>query len=159
LRNTGCVIALAGVLLLSVGQGWAARPTPDLPPIRLIEVFTTADQNVPGTQSLQPGQSDAAPIIKVYTVDSIARFERRLSEHLPGAAEPAQRIVTQRLARLDQATSRQLEEAATGLAKAVQYGIDRLPAMVIDGRWVVYGLTDPAIALKHLQAWQAEQRR
>jgi len=145
-------------MLLTTGQGWATLPAAGPHPIGLIEVFTTSDQVIAGIQDLKSDWADSAATLTVYAVDGIARFERALSEQLPGAPGPAQRLVAQRLARLDQAASRQLQLAATGLAKAAQYGVDRLPAIVIDGRWVVYGLTDVRAALEHLHAWQAGRR-
>ncbi len=51
-----------------------------------------------------------------------------------------------------------IQNAAVGLAKAIQYGVDRYPAIVFGGEVVVYGLTDLSPALDHYQAWQAENR-
>jgi integrating conjugative element protein (TIGR03757 family) len=46
-----------------------------------------------------------------------------------------------------------MQRAAMGLAKAVQYGVDRYPAIVFDGQVVVYGITDLEAALQHYRAW------
>ena len=51
------------------------------------------------------------------------------------------------------------KNAAIGLAKAVQYGIDRYPAIVFDGRVVVYGVTDLVEALDRYKAWRWEPAR
>ena len=51
------------------------------------------------------------------------------------------------------------KNAAFGLAKAVQYGVDRYPAIVFEGRAVVYGVTDLVEALNRYEAWQREQTR
>ena len=48
-----------------------------------------------------------------------------------------------------------VQNAAVGLAKAMQYGIDRYPAIVFDGKAVVYGLTDLNSALDHYRTWRA----
>ena len=53
----------------------------------------------------------------------------------------------------------QVKNAAIGLAKAVQYGIDRYPAVVFDGRVVVYGVTDLVEALDRYEAWEQEVAR
>ena len=53
----------------------------------------------------------------------------------------------------------QLENAANGLLKAKQYGIDRYPAIVFDGRAVVYGITDIQAATQRYRQWQAGEPR
>ncbi|MBY8168139.1 TIGR03757 family integrating conjugative element protein [Vibrio fluvialis] len=40
-----------------------------------------------------------------------------------------------------------LKNAARGVAKAYQYGIKGVPAIVIDGRYVIYGTSDVKLAL------------
>ena len=47
-----------------------------------------------------------------------------------------------------------MQRAAMGLAKAVQYGVDRYPAIVFDGQMVVYGVTDLEAALQYYRAWR-----
>jgi integrating conjugative element protein (TIGR03757 family) len=47
-----------------------------------------------------------------------------------------------------------MQRAAIGLTKALQYGIDRFPAMVFDGQCVVYGVTDLGQALRQYHRWQ-----
>jgi integrating conjugative element protein (TIGR03757 family) len=49
------------------------------------------------------------------------------------------------------------KNAAFGLAKAAQYGVDRYPAIVFDGRAVVYGVTDLVDAVERYETWQREQ--
>ena len=46
------------------------------------------------------------------------------------------------------------KDAAIGLAKAVQYGVDRYPAVVVNGTAVVYGVTDLVEAVARYQAWR-----
>ena len=47
-----------------------------------------------------------------------------------------------------------MQASATALAKAMQYGVDRYPAIVFDGQAVVYGVTDLKAALVHYQMWR-----
>ena len=47
---------------------------------------------------------------------------------------------------MDVGLSGELENAAIGLVKAMQYGLDRYPAIVFDGQFVVYGMTDRVAA-------------
>jgi integrating conjugative element protein (TIGR03757 family) len=51
-----------------------------------------------------------------------------------------------------------MHAAATALAKAMQVGVDRYPAVVFDGEAVVYGVTDLTFALEQYRAWQARRR-
>jgi len=49
--------------------------------------------------------------------------------------------------------------AAIGLQKASQYGIDRYPTIVLDGRSVVHGVTDVGEALRQYRVWQGAAPR
>jgi len=151
-------IARAWALLLMVGPGVVAQSAADPQPIRLIEVFTTQDAAVTGTRNINSHPVVREATVEVYTVDGIARFESRLSRNLPVDPRQAERIVLKRLQQRDAGSRRQLQHAATGLARASQYGVDRLPAIVFDGRWVVYGVTDLATARSHLHSWQVRSR-
>ena len=57
------------------------------------------------------------------------------------------------------AAPRTVENAAKGLVQAMQYGIDRYPAIVFDGKAVVYGITDVRAATQRYQQWQAGEAR
>ena len=92
----------------------------------------------------------------VYVIDRIHRLQRELSDDLPADSESAKKLVLQRYQRMDMQLSTELENAAKGLVQAMQYGIDRYPAIVFDGQAVVYGLTDINAATQLYQRWQAE---
>jgi integrating conjugative element protein (TIGR03757 family) len=47
-----------------------------------------------------------------------------------------------------------MQRSSIGLAKAMQYGINRYPAIVFDGQAVVYGVTDLNAARAHYQTWR-----
>jgi len=64
----------------------------------------------------------------------------------------------QRIQQLDEQARASIQNAAVGLAKAMQYRVDRYPAIVFDGKVVVYDLTDLRTALDHYQTWQAVNR-
>ena len=92
----------------------------------------------------------------VYVIDRINRLQQELSEDLPVDSESAKKLVLQRYQRMDMQLSTELENAANGLVQAMQYGIDRYPAIVFDGQAVVYGLTDINAAIQLYLRWQAE---
>lgn len=121
----------------------------------VIEVFTTSEQPVVG------GEHEQLPTatVTIYVVDGLERFESGLSEGLPADPYAAKAEALRRIQHLDDARTAPAKDAAFGLAKAVQYGVDRYPALVFDGRAVVYGVTDLVEALDRYEAWQREQTR
>ncbi len=114
-----------------------------------IEVFT---------DSLHPAESDAAAT-SVYVIDRIDRLQQALSNGLPADPDTAKQTALRHLQRVDVGLSGELENAAIGLVKAMQYGLDRYPAIVFDGQFVVYGMTDRVAATQLYREWQAGERR
>lgn len=94
----------------------------------------------------------------VYKVDRIDRLQQALSESLPSDPETAKQAALHRFQRMDSQISRELENAAKGLVQAMQYGIDRYPAIVFDGKAVVYGVTDVKAATRICEQWQEEDK-
>ena len=74
--------------------------------------------------------------------------ERALAEARRRMATPAGRAALARIA-----------SAAAGNALASRLGIEKLPAVVVDGRYVVYGVRDVARAVERIKAWRAEAAR
>ncbi|MCP4994626.1 MAG: TIGR03757 family integrating conjugative element protein [Gammaproteobacteria bacterium] len=96
--------------------------------------------------------------LHVYKLGSIQRFETQLSNNLPTDPNQSKQIALQYIQQLDEQTTASIQNAAVGLAKAMQYGIDRYPAIVFDGAVVVYGLTDLSAAADHYQTWQEKNQ-
>lgn len=119
----------------------------------VIEVFTTSEQRVVGAEH----ERLKTATITIYAVDGLVRFEAGLSEGLPTDPEAAKAEALRRIQRLDDARMAPAKNAAVGLAKAVQYGVDRYPAIVFDGQAVVFGVTDLVEALDRYAAWHREQ--
>jgi integrating conjugative element protein (TIGR03757 family) len=95
----------------------------------------------------------------VYRLDRIHVFQENLSRNLPSDPDDAKTLVLQRFQGMDRQLSRDLENAAKGLVKAMNYGIDRYPAVVFDGRAVVYGVTDLDAAADHYRQWAGQGAR
>ena len=121
----------------------------------VIEVFTTGEQPVVGGEH----ERLRTATVTIYAVDGLERFESGLSEGLPADPDAAKAEALRRIQHLDEARMGPAKNAAFGLAKAAQYGVDRYPAIVFDGRAVVYGVTDLVEALDLYEAWQREQTR
>jgi integrating conjugative element protein (TIGR03757 family) len=131
------IIALAGVFsgVAIAGDDFSS-----------IEVFT--DSRTP----VRNNHSSAT----VYKVDRIDRLQQVLSEGLPSDPETAKQAALHRFQGMDAQISSELENAAKGLVQAMQYGIDRYPAIVFDGKTVVYGVTDVQDATRIYEQWQEE---
>ena len=121
----------------------------------VIEVFTTSEQRVVGADH----ERLRTATITTYAVAGLERFESGLSEGLPGDPAAAKAEALRRIQRLDDARMAPAKNAALGLAKAVQYGVDRYPAIVFDGHAVVYGVTDLVEALDRFETWRRDQTR
>ena len=139
-------------LLFVLSQVTQAEKWSGMLPTR-IEIFTTADQPISAMDTVVQQYPDI--VLRVHKLDAIKQTEGKLSEGLPADPDKAERLVLTRLQRLGKTTLGELEQSATSLAKAVQYGVVKYPAIVIDGAFVIYGLTDLAVALTHYRHWQA----
>lgn len=78
----------------------------------------------------------------VYLLDGLQLLEAQLSQGLPATEAEAAQVARERVQRLGGQLQQRAANAAQGMVLATQYGIDRIPAIVIDGRAIVYGMTD-----------------
>ncbi len=124
----------------------------------LIEVFTTTDLTVAG-EGVKESLSESRKLnLQVFELDGIQRIETMLSKGLSVDPDESRRVVLERFQRLREEDRKLLRNAAMGLVKAAQYGVDRYPAIVFDGKIVVYGTTDVRLALFQYQQWQEGQK-
>ena len=126
--------------------------------LRQIEVFTSTDKQVAETPSLVKSKGVSEIELQIYQLDGIQRFETKLSSNLPTDPDRSKQIALQRIQQLDKQAIAAVQNAAVGLAKAMQYGVDRYPAIVFDSEAVVYGLTDLSSALDQYRTWRAGGR-
>ena len=138
----------AVVALLVVSAAQAAQSVVGHP--RLIEVFTSAYSPVTDDAAVSQQRDYRDIELQIYEMDGIQRMETQLSKGLTADPEQAKLVALQRIQPLDEASRARMQRAATGLARAVQYGVDRYPAIVFDGKVVVYGVTDLNAALRSL---------
>jgi integrating conjugative element protein (TIGR03757 family) len=124
-----------------------------------VEVFTTTDLPVTGEANIsqQPGCSGIET--QIYDLGGIQHIEARLSKDLTADHAQSKQVVLRRIQKLNKADSARMQHAAIGLAKAMQYGIDRYPAIVFDGKTVVYGVTDIGNALHLYRQWREGQKQ
>lgn len=126
------------VFSTSIAQAdFGERPT--------IEVFTTSVRPMLITESARRHVLG----VMVYQLDGLEHFETYLSQQLPRETTAAETEALRRLQHIDFLRLEAAKNAARGLTLATEYGIDRVPAVVFDGRAVVYGVTDVEIAIAH----------
>ena len=144
-----CLVSLA----LFADNTFAGQAGSHLPLV--VEVFVSDKHTIIGADIAAPDSNSRQPVIVVYKINAIQSIERDLSANLPVEPQQSKEIVLHRIQRLGEQTRSRMQSAAMGLAKAMQYGIDRYPAIVFDSQAVVYGVTDLKAALGFHQAWRA----
>ena len=112
-----------------------------------VEVFKLGGQKLSGV-------GDAT----VYEVDRLQAITERLSIGLPADARRAGEIARARFDAMPDAEQAELQHAARVVGQAAHYRIDKVPAIVFDGRAVVYGVTDVARARTIYRRWQEGRR-
>ena len=140
------------LLILAGNVVQAARNDAATP--QLIEVFASTDLPITVGAAINADVASSKNDLQIYELDGIQRIEAKLSKDLSADPEQSKRIVLQRLQKLGAADRAQMQRAAMGLSKVVQYGVDRYPAIVFDGQMVVYGVTDLEAALQYYRAWR-----
>ena len=113
---------------------------------RATEVWVITDRAHPVT-----GQTD-----RHILLDGVTQLESELATGLPSEADTAAGIVQQRLS--DGGTGLQRRFAATyqGVTDAWSLGITKIPAVVVDRRFVVYGEANVAHAVARIEQHQRE---
>jgi len=121
-----------------------------------IEVFTSTAYPVPSTVSVNY-PSKPSTVVHYYVIDHIDRLQRVLSEGLSAEPKQAKQQVLDRFQALSQSHTKSLENTAKGLAQALHYGVDRYPAVVIDGEFLLYGMSDVTEAMNYYRQWCEER--
>lgn len=113
----------------------------------LISPLAAADVLVV-TDSRHPIQSMGGE--RVIELDLPARIEAELSAGLPADPGQAEAIMQQRLREGNETLQRRIGRAYQGVADAWGLGIAKIPAVVVDRRYVVYGEPDVARAVARI---------
>lgn len=100
----------------------------------------------------------APATVRVIRLDAPATLQSALSAGLPKDPAGAAQAVRERLRTDGGALSRRLSEAYQGVVEAWNLGILKLPAVVMDGRFVVYGDADVAHALSLIEQFRGATR-
>lgn len=146
-RLTACIAVLTALLAV-VTPATAQQPDQDLyEGVMTVEVF--ANTAMPVTPSTSPHYA-----LSIYRLDAMNNLEAQMNEGMPQDEAEARLWVANNEARLRQMIQPMVASAVNGLARAQRYQIDRLPAVVINQRYVVFGYVDVDQALI---AWRDSQ--
>lgn len=107
------------------------------------------------TDGRHPVQTPAG--VRIIELDQATRFEVELAAHLPADPQQAAAVVRQRLHDGGEALQRRIGQAYQGVADAWGLGIVKIPAVVVDRRYVVYGEPDVARAVARIDAYRSSQ--
>lgn len=114
------------------------------------ETWIVTDRNHP-----VQAPSDA----RVILLDDSERLEAKLSEGLPADQLKAIAIMQQRLQSNDaKRLQRDLVTAQQNLVDAWSVGVTRVPAVVVDRKYVVYGETNVLAAKQRIEQWRGQER-
>ena len=96
----------------------------------------------------------------VHVLDARDGHAEAFGADLPDEPERALAEARRRMATAEgRAALARVAAAAAGNALAGRLGIEKLPAVVVDGRYVVYGVRDVARAVERVEVWRAEAAR
>lgn len=119
-------------------------------PVATADVLAISDAAHPLTNSVGA---------RVVLLDAPERLEQQLSEGLPADPRQAVAIMQQRMRSASaQQLGRDLAKAHQDVADAWSLGVAKLPAVVVDRRYVVYGQPDVAAAVASIERYRSSGR-
>ncbi len=105
------------------------------------------------TDSRHPAPAPAG--VRVIELDQPVRIEAELTARLPAEPAQAEALVRQRLRDGGADLQRRIRQAYQGVADAWGLGIVKIPAVVVDRRYVVYGEPDVAHAVARIDVYRS----
>ncbi len=94
--------------------------------------------------------------VTIHDLTAAERMEQQLAQGLTGTSEQARVQLNRRFETMGRKTvEAQLKQAFQAVIQAVQYQVDRHPAIIINqGEAVIYGITDLGDALRRYRQWR-----
>ena len=133
-RNLGVMALVIGIGTILPNFAFAQE---------VVEVFRLSTQTVTGIANT------------IYVVDALHNATERLSEGLPNTPTEAQKVAEARLKALTEQDKEALHQASTSVIRAAEYRITKVPAIVFDGKGVIYGIADIEQARVMYRSWRA----
>lgn len=100
----------------------------------------------------------SAPHVRLIELDAPARIEAKLAAHLPSDPTKAAVVAERRLKDGGDLLHLRLAAAYQGVVDAWSLGITKIPAVVVDGRFVVYGEPNVDLATKRIAQYRSRQQ-
>lgn len=98
------------------------------------------------------------PGVRVILLDESERLQQKLSEGLPADPQQAMAIVRQRMQSADgKRLQKDLAIAQQGTADAWSLGIAKVPAVVIDRQYVIYGEPNVPLAEQQISRYRGSR--
>lgn len=110
------------------------------------EVFANSDVHVTSADRVE---------LTVHRMDTIELLEHELSQNLPRNEAEAGPVVKARIKAMGQRFAQRTRSGQEARMAARSYGVTNVPAVVINGGWVVYGTADVDGAIGLFQAGRA----
>ncbi|MFN3493638.1 MAG: TIGR03757 family integrating conjugative element protein [Hydrogenophaga sp.] len=92
--------------------------------------------------------------VVIYRLDALKQVEAQINRNVPKTDAAAREYFARNEAQLKRAISPSVINAANGITLVNHYRIERIPAIVLDGKSVIYGVTDINQALALYQRSQ-----
>lgn len=108
------------------------------------------------TDSHHP-MKNAANVVLIE-LDAPARIEAELAAQLPSDPAQAAAIVRQRLNAGGLSLQKRMATAYQGVTDAWSLGVSKVPAVIVDQRYVIYGERDVAQALARIEQYRRMQQ-
>ncbi|TCL02177.1 TIGR03757 family integrating conjugative element protein [Sodalis ligni] len=112
-----------------------------------MQVLVVTDSRHPVT-----GKAD-----RIIELDAPALLENNLSSQLPASPNDAEKLLKKRLNDGGNDLQLQFSAAWQGVTNAWSVGIKKIPAVVVDSRYVIYGESDIDHAVARIQAYRNRQ--
>lgn len=109
-----------------------------------MDIFTLSAVKISNTQMAK----NDGWTVKEYAIDGPLVFEKKLSEGLSSNPEVAMEQAKKRIVSMNDKLGDIAIDSYKGKLKAVELGVKKLPAIVINKKIVIYGVTDAWQALK-----------
>lgn len=120
--------------------------------VRSVEVFVNSAMVVALPSAPQGYQ------ITVHRMDQLDIATKTVDQMIPrGGEAEARRWLKNNEARVKREVMPAAIATANAINRANYYRLDRIPAVVINNKTVVYGVTDVSLALQHFQASRARR--
>lgn len=94
---------------------------------------------------------------RLIELDAPVRIEAELSAQLPSDQAQATAMVRQRLNAGGMSLQKRMATAYQGVTDAWSLGVSKIPAVVVDQRYVIYGEQDVAQALARIKQYRRMQ--